>query len=919
MAGFNLSRRAINFLIALGAMVVVVVCLMPGLADAAVDSSGIANTLFPSAPRSQSINDRFSSLIFGIFIGTMMTAALYLFFIWIVIRDRGQVFLMMLLVCLGTNMASTNDMLMDQIGPQSIAMRNLLQNYSMILSYILSIFFTYYFLSIYANAPKLRNFLFSFALLLVLLLAYSAFDQKLVHFALPTIGIIAITIVLIAGIISLRIGVTGSLTHIVAFLFFLLGCISEPMYNVGFIIDQDNASRLAYMSYSLAAMMFAIVIAGQFAARQEEKERALAISNERFALAAKGSNEGLFDWNLKTGEVFFSDQFKRILGVNLESTSSALKIWLKMIVPADRKTIRESLRRFRQNAQVGAINLEYRVMRLDDRKRWLHTRAVATRDSRTGKMMRLVGSTGDITDRKQGEVALRASEARFRSITEAHPVPVLIVALNKGQVLYASPGAEVLLGLPNGTLTSHFLDRFLTKADERRELLAAMNAGQEVNLKEFTVTRGDGNALTAALSARRINYQNEVAMVMGLYDLTERKEAESQIAKQQEALQQSEKMAALGGLLAGVAHELNNPLSVVVGQSTLLIEGSTEPKVIGRAEKIFKAADRCTRIVKSFLALARRKPPERKPVDINQIINSSLELLGYQFRNENVELKLELEPTLPEVNGDGDQLTQVFTNLELNAAQAMIGWQGKRQVTIRTESHGMGEVLITVMDTGPGIPADIKSRVFEPFFTTKSSKGGTGVGLSLCLNIIESHSGQVVLEDTQDGGATFFITLPTITNAQKNQEEQEKSEDHKLPRLRILLVDDEIELAQTLADLLEPEGHEIDLASDGSIALEKLRRKPFDVIISDLRMPVMDGPGLYAEISRTMPEFTKRIIYITGDTLSSHIQSFLSQNTVPVIEKPYRLVDVKRTIAKLLKEIPENSSITSVDSTNATQ
>ena len=220
-----------------------------------------------------------------------------------------------------------------------------------------------------------------------------------------------------------------------------------------------------------------------------------------------------------------------------------------------------------------------------------------------------------------------------------------------------------------------------------------------------------------------------------------------------------------------------------------------------------------------------------------------------------------------------------------------------------------------MVDTGPGIPAEIRTRVFEPFFTTKSTKGGTGVGLSLCLNIIETHGGKLLLEDTEGGGATFLITLPSIAaTAQVKNEAGEMI--GKLPNnLHLLLVDDEVELAQTLADLLEPEGCIITLAANGSIALEKIRQQPYDVIISDLRMPVMDGPTLYAELAKTMPIFLKRIIYVTGDTLSPHVQSFLSQTPVPVIEKPYRLQDVKHAILKLLQDNSRLKDYTNTDQT----
>jgi PAS domain S-box-containing protein len=876
-------------------------------------SSGLAQNYSPdsSGQLPLAIADQSSHLVFGVFLGVMLTASTYLFFIWIVMRDRGQIFLLCLLLCLTVNLASTNDFLTAEVGIYSSPVRNFLINYSMIMSCIFSIIFTHYFLEIDINSPTLTGPLFLLCIALFLLLIYSIFDQSLVHFILPMLTTLTIVVILIAGLVSLRRKASGSFTHIIAFIFFLLGSLAGPLYNLGYIIDTDTTRNLTYVSYSMSALMFAIVIASQFAARQEEKEKALAVSNERFALATRGANEGLFDWNLENGEVFFSDQLRKIIGLRLENIPESLKLWIHMILPTDRRIVREALRRFRHNPEINTINIEYRILQPNDTRRWLHTKVVATRDPRTRGILRMVGSTSDITTRKQSEVALRASEARFRSITEAHPVPVMIVSLRNQAVLYASPGAEQLLGLTQKDLLYESFNRFLDDNEERKTILGAMNTGQEVNRTEVVLNRSDNGKLQVALSARRISYQNEDAMVIGLYDLTERKQAEAQIARQQDALQQSEKMAALGGLLAGVAHELNNPLSVVVGQATLLMEGSAEPKVVSRAEKIFKAADRCTRIVKSFLALARRKPPERKPVRLNDVIVGALELLGYQLRTGEIDTQLDLDPTLPEITGDDDQLMQVITNMVLNAAQAMDDWKGTRRVIIRSRRDENNHVLVSFADTGPGVPPEIRSRIFEPFFTTKHNKGGTGVGLSLCLNIIASHGGQLLLEDTPGGGATFIVLLPMAESSSETSQLLIQSP-HVLPdKLSILIVDDEFEIAQTLADLLEPEGYKTDIAANGSIALQKLHRSSYDIIISDLRMPVMDGPALYESLRRELPSYLNKIVYVTGDTLSSNVQAFLSEYAVPVVEKPYRLNDVLKAMASLLKPDLNNVTIAS--------
>ena len=861
-----------------------------------------ANSDLSPTPVIHDFSGKSTSLIFGLFLGVMLTASAYLFFIWIVMRDRGQVFLLCLLICLSINIASTDNFLMNEMGFYSLSTRNILTSYSMIFSCIFSVSFTYYFLEIEINCPGFRVLFFILSALLFLLLLFSVFSQAMVGTILPALSALTISIILASGVASLRQGVSGSFTHIIAFIFFLTGTLADPLYTLGYIVSPESNRNLTYTSYSMAALMFAIVIASQFAARQDEKEKALATSNERFTLATRGANEGLFDWNMETGEVFFSDQFRKIIGYRLENTSESLKVWMRMMVPSDRRIVREALRRFRRNAEINTINIEYRIVQLKDNRRWLHSKAVAMRDARSKKIVRLVGSTSDITARKQSEVALRASEARFRSITEAHPVPVMIVSLRSQIVLYASPSAELLLGSSQSRILHEYIDRILPEIDARKDILEFMSAGKEINLKEVHLNRGDNSTIEAALSARRISYQNEDAMVIGLYDLTERKQAEAQIERQKEALQQSEKMAALGGLLAGVAHELNNPLSVVVGQATLLMEGSPEPKIIARGEKIFKAADRCARIVKSFLALARQRPPERKQVKLNEIVNTALELLGFQIRTGEIDVKMELEEDLPEITGDGDQLTQVVTNLILNAAQAMESSKASKKRIIIRSWHDDAErrVMFSVADNGPGVPFEIRTRVFEPFFTTKSNKGGTGVGLSLCLNIVASHGGQVLLEDTEGGGATFVITMPMTAEGQETKDALMQAA-VSLPVLKILIVDDEVEIAQTLADLLEPEGHKIDIAANGAIALDKLLQQPYDIIISDLRMPVMDGPALYEALGRELPSYLDKIIYVTGDTLSSHVQTFLSQHAVTVVEKPYRLSDVRRSMATLLK------------------
>jgi signal transduction histidine kinase len=215
---------------------------------------------------------------------------------------------------------------------------------------------------------------------------------------------------------------------------------------------------------------------------------------------------------------------------------------------------------------------------------------------------------------------------------------------------------------------------------------------------------------------------------------------EQMVRDRTEQLLQSEKVATMGSLLAGIAHELNNPLAIMMGQTQLLRGKVTDPALVQRTEKIDEAAQRCVRIVRNFLALARQRPPERSEVHVNTVIQEAVELLAYELRTDGIEVVLDLAEGLPFLWADGHQLHQVFVNLVGNAHHAVRRGQGPRRVTIRTRSVGERRgVRLEISDSGPGIPAEIQQRIFEPFFTTKPVGEGTGLGLSLCRSLIEEH------------------------------------------------------------------------------------------------------------------------------------------------------------------------------------
>ncbi len=379
-------------------------------------------------------------------------------------------------------------------------------------------------------------------------------------------------------------------------------------------------------------------------------------------------------------------------------------------------------------------------------------------------------------------------------------------------------------------------------------------------------------------------------------DLTDRKRIE-------ETLRQSEKLAAMSELLAGVAHELNNPLTVVVGQTLLLRRAVEGGALAARAEKISQAAQRCTRIVRNFLALARQYPPEYQEVAIDQIAREAVELFAYQFRVDNVEVVSNLAGDLPILWADPHQLQQVLVNLVTNAHHAMREVPALRRLTLIGRSDPTRRrVLLEVSDTGPGIPPAVQARIFEPFFTTKPPGHGTGLGLSLCRGIIENHGGSISVESRPGHGATFLVELPVQSRPTGAPQEASPAQAASpAPGRAVLVVDDEPEVADILAETLTGEGHRVTTAANGALALDALRRGTYDIILSDVRMPELDGPGLYRELERQHPDLVRRFVFLTGDTLSPETREFLDRTGIPSLTKPFDLEDVRRTIERITR------------------
>ena len=373
----------------------------------------------------------------------------------------------------------------------------------------------------------------------------------------------------------------------------------------------------------------------------------------------------------------------------------------------------------------------------------------------------------------------------------------------------------------------------------------------------------------------------------------------------QAQLVQSEKLSAVGEFVAGVAHELNNPLAAVMGFSEMLKDADVPENHRRHLDLIFKSATRCRKIVQSLLSFARRHQPERKPVAVNKLIEEVLEIVAYQLRTSNVEVECRFAPNLPLVLADGHQIQQVVLNLINNARQAIEAHQQSGRITIKTELQN-GLIKIAIQDDGPGIAPEHLTRIFDPFFTTKEVGKGTGLGLSLCYGLVREHGGNIAVSSEPGQGAAFTIELPATddlapvdapTPAPATRADLQEGAGKK-----VLLVDDEHILLEMIRDGLKRRGYEVITANNGEAALRELHQHQIDAICSDIKMPGLNGRQLYEWIRASRPEIARRIIFMTGDIINQPLQMFLEQEHLTCLNKPFAVADLLQAIKKIVHE-----------------
>ncbi len=529
--------------------------------------------------------------------------------------------------------------------------------------------------------------------------------------------------------------------------------------------------------------------------------------------------------------------------------------------------------------------------------------AVSTGKVTIGDQVFILAVVRDVTFYKEQEEKIIQSERYTRSIIQL--IPDIVVRSSKdGEYLDVIAGSQDKLIHPAEELIGKNINDYFPP-DLGSRLTEAIRASIESNsLKqvEYELQLAQGNLW---FEARFVPSDNNEVLAL-IRDITDLKQAEKEAQELRDRAEMSSRLAAVGEMASGIAHEINNPLTGVIGFSELLAREDLPPETLQHVRYILEGSQRVKSIVKRMLTFARQHKPFKTKTGINGLIDNTLDMRKYVLETANIEVVKKYDPGLPWVTVDPGQIQQVFLNIIINAEHAMRKASDGGTLTITTGIIN-GNIGISFKDDGPGMPEEIISRLFNPFFTTKDPGEGTGLGLSLSRSIILDHGGEIEVDSKPGKGSNFTVKLPLLQNESPVESKQPETVYNLKPgtTAKVLVVDDEFGVRELINKILTNKGHEVTQAASSYAALEQFEGNNFDVVLIDVRMPGMSGKELYEIIVEKKPDIEERIIFISGDTSDKITQNFLKEKQQKFITKPF---DEAELLQKINEVIIKNHS-----------
>ena len=622
---------------------------------------------------------------------------------------------------------------------------------------------------------------------------------------------------------------------------------------------------------------------------------ALRKNEARFTELFETLQEGIYIATADGSILDANPAMVRILGYDSKEELLAKRVPEIFTDYAERKSLIQEVEQ-----QHGPQGREINLLRKDGTTIVCLNTATAVRDT-SGKVLRYQGSILDVTARREMERQLHKEQEFARRLVDSFPDLILVVDTNL-RYTFVSPRCTEVLGYElSETANMEFGGR--THAEDLPVLLGIFRdvvAGRQTYASlEVRVRHKLGEW-------RRIRFNfsplaDETGKVEGVVfsgrDVTELKRLEEQLI-------QAEKLAAMGQMLAGVAHELNNPLTAILGVTEMLRERENLEETTRRQlELTHRQARRAARIVQNLLEFSRPASPQKKPLDLNSIVDRTLQLHEHSLRRSNVEVDIRPAPDLPGVIGDANQLIQVFLNLVTNAEQAIREVRDSGRIQIRFADLG-ARVSVTFQDDGVGIRPESIPRLFDPFYTTKRPGGGTGLGLSICLSIVREHGGTIEASPLPAGGSAFTVYFPS-TGKQPAPAVPVAAPALSLPPSTptleslsgrsVLVLDDEESLRSLLEEGLSARGLHVDCAANLEEALALLAQRHYDALLCDLNLSQngghSSGKAAAEQLLAVAVERKPELIFMSGELLESP-EDAIKPGEPHHLQKPFRISDV---------------------------
>ncbi len=628
---------------------------------------------------------------------------------------------------------------------------------------------------------------------------------------------------------------------------------------------------------------------------------------------------GRWEWDIRTERMLGSDRLYHIYGLDPASDSLSREHFINAVVPEDREHVMKTIQAVFTEGK--PYNERFRVHHPDGSVRWVYVRARLECDG-DGNLTRMVGTTQDITDRERIQEELRRSESLFREMAENIREVFWLFDWKDQKVIYASPAYETIWGRS----LEELLDRYEVWGDsihpeDREQAEESFNKILETGggePREYRIVRPAGDVRWISDRGFVIRDESgEVQRIAGIAeDVTDKKAEEEERQALQEKIQHSQKLESLGVLAGGIAHEFNNLLMAILGNTDLALE-TMAPEATGRefVEKIGTTAQRAAGLTNQMLAYSGKGRFLIQPIQLDKLVGEMAHLLETVI-SKKASLQFHFPADLPIVEADASQIRQIVMNLITNASEALEGESGTLRIStgvveadrayldccyLGDEVSEGSYVFLEVSDTGCGMDQDTCQKIFDPFFTTKFT--GRGLGLAAVLGIVRGHDGTVKVYSEKGKGSSFKVLLPSSGTDGKSLEQARGSVGRPAEGATILVVEDDPDVLDVTANMLTNAGFKVLEARNGQEGVDRFseNREQVDLVLLDMTMPVMDGEEAFQAIRRIQEDV--RVVLSSGYNEQDATNRFAGKGLAGFIQKPYRASDLLARVNGILQDV----------------